>query len=65
MRSQMFAEHPLLFFIYFFMRFWANDSALKSARSLRAAHSNSSGQDGVNVRRQERAHSQRFQGIGR
>jgi hypothetical protein len=65
MRSEMFAEHPHLFFMHFFMHSWANDNAVKSARSLRAARSNSGGQDGVNTRRQVRERSQRFQGVGR
>jgi hypothetical protein len=65
MRSQKFAEHPQLFFMHFFMHFWAYDNGLKSARSLCAVRSNSGCQDGVNTRRQMRERSQRFQGVGR
>jgi hypothetical protein len=65
MRSQMFAEHPHLFFMHFFMHFWANDNGLKSATSLRAARSNSGGQHGVNTHRRARERSQRFEGVGR
>ena len=65
MRSQTFAEHPHLFFMHFFMHFWTNDDALKSARSPRSARLNSGGQEDLNTRRPERERLRRFQGVGR
>ena len=65
MRSQTFAEHPHLFFMHFFMHFWTNDDALKSARSPRSARLNSGGQEDLDTRRRERERLRRFQGVGR